>query len=115
MEERDYLHVCDAASATLAALQQRSAGAYDIGTGVGTRTRDLVSLIARLARDDRRGVIGTHASEEPTARRLVASTDRARRAFGFSARRALADGLSEEIGWMRSQLAPAGPLLAATA
>jgi hypothetical protein len=42
-------------------------------------------------------------------RRLVCDTSAAHAALGFAARRSLDEGLSEEIGWFRSQDPVAGP------
>ena len=115
-EERDYLHVCDAAAATIAAVDREADGAYDIGTGMATRTLDLARTIGELAGAKARPVSRAPVEGESRPPRLVAATRRAQEELGFAARRHLVDGLKEEIGWIRSQPAPkVGVALAATA
>ena len=115
-EERDYLHVCDAAAATIAAVERKADGAYDIGTGMATRTLDLARTIGELAGAKARPVSRAPVEGESRPPRLVAATRRAQEELGFAARRHLVDGLKEEIGWIRSQPTPkVGVALAATA
>ena len=115
-EERDYVHVCDVAEATLAALQREGGGVYEIGTGVGVRTLDLARLVAELAGAKSPVVSPAHRADEPRPKRLVAATEGALTALGFAARRALVDGLREEIGWVRTKPpCPSRLVLAATA
>ena len=46
--ERDYLHVADAVTAVLAALDRPAAGSYNIGTGVATSVTELVTRLSTL-------------------------------------------------------------------
>ncbi|TMC69079.1 MAG: NAD-dependent epimerase/dehydratase family protein [Chloroflexi bacterium] len=101
-DEHDYVHVCDVAEATLQALRRHAAGTYNIGTGVGTRTLDLCNLVLRLAGAATSPVFRmTDRSEKPV--RVVCSTERASADLGFVARRQLSEGITEEIGWFRSE------------
>lgn len=114
-EERDYLHVCDAAEAMIAALKVRAQGVYEIGTGIATRTLDVARLIAQIAGGPGRP-LARRAGDEGRPMRLVADPARARENLGFIARRPLIDGLKEEIGWIRAELPTVEPVaLAATA
>jgi len=113
-DEHDYVHVCDVVEATLQALRMRADGTYNIGTGVGTSTVDLCRLVLRLAGSD----LAPAFRPADVARgpiRTVCATERAAKELGFSARRDLHDGISEEIGWFRSEadMAPYGALATA--
>jgi nucleoside-diphosphate-sugar epimerase len=115
-EERDYLHVCDAADATFAALERRLGGIYDVGTGIATSTLDLAHLVAQLTGGRSRPLSRGTEQGEPRPRRVIASTARAWDDLRFAARRTLACGVKEEIGWIRSQTpAQSSTCLAATA
>jgi UDP-glucose 4-epimerase len=46
--ERDYLYVGDAVTAILAALDRKTTGSYNIGTGVATSVNELVAQLAAL-------------------------------------------------------------------
>ncbi|MFO0453461.1 MAG: NAD-dependent epimerase/dehydratase family protein [Pseudomonadota bacterium] len=48
---RDYIHVSDVAAGIVAALEHGASGAiYNVGTGVGSSNRDILDLIAPMAR-----------------------------------------------------------------
>jgi UDP-glucose 4-epimerase len=105
LDERDYVHVADVAQATMRALERRADGTFNIGSGRGTRTIDLARLVLQL----------TGAKVDPLFRpsrladhgpvRMFCDTARAREVLGFVAHDELSAGISEEIGWFRSQLA----------
>lgn len=102
LDERDYVHVADVVDATLAALRGRAVGVYNIGTGVGTSTLDLARLVISAAGSSVTPVCaGARACAAPT--RIVCDTHAASSGLGFVARRSLAQGLPEEIGWFRAQ------------
>ena len=46
--ERDYLHVADAVTAILGALDRAVTGSYNIGTGVATSVTELVAMLSAL-------------------------------------------------------------------
>ena len=110
-DEHDYVHVCDVTDATLQALRRRASGTYNIGTGIGTRTLDLCDLVLRLAGAETCPVFHrTDIAAEPLG--VVCATERASADLGFVARRQLPEGITEEIGWFRSEAEamPAGAL-----
>jgi UDP-glucose 4-epimerase len=116
LDEHDYIHVADAAGATLAALRHRAEGVYNIGTGVGTTTLDLARLVSEHAHTKAIPVCRTWKRPDHDRARIVCDTELAAAQLGFAARRVLVDGITEEIGWLKAQLAGTpGPVLAASA
>jgi len=116
LDEHDYIHVADAAEATLAALRHRAEGVYNIGTGIGTTTLDLARLVSEHAYPKAIPVCRTWKRPDPGRTRIVCDTELAAAQLGFSARRVLVDGITEEIGWLKAQLAGTpSPVLAASA
>jgi UDP-glucose 4-epimerase len=116
LDEYDYVHVADVAEATLAALQHKADGTYNIGTGIGTTTLELAKLVIALTGATATPVLCPTRSSDHVRTRLFCDTERARATLGFAARHSLADGIREEAGWFKSQLAGAPrALLAATA
>jgi UDP-glucose 4-epimerase len=112
----DYVHVSDVAEATLSALRRKAAGLYNIGTGVGTMTLDLANLVLRLTGATVAPALVPIDRSAAAPVRIVCSTDLASSELGFTARRSLTQGLTEEIGWLRSQAdGCATPALAASA
>jgi len=102
-DEHDYVHVADVVDATMEALRRRAAGVFNVGTGIGTTTFDLAKLVLKLA--DTSTPILSAPGQPGAGRRLqiVCDTEAARTALGFVARRSLPEGISEEIGWFRSE------------
>jgi len=116
LDEHDYVHVADVVDATMSTLRRRTAGVFNIGSGIGTSTLDLARLVGRLAGAEAEPI--SRRVNRPSAGpvRVVCATELARRDLGFSASRSLADGITEEIGWFRSALDFAGrTMLAASA
>jgi UDP-glucose 4-epimerase len=115
LDEHDYIHVTDVAEGTLAALRHRADGIYNVGTGIGTTTVDLARLVARLANTRASPVCRTWSRPDRDRTRVVCDTVNAATHLAFTPRRALVDGITEEIGWLRAQLGrtPETPLAAA--
>jgi UDP-glucose 4-epimerase len=105
LDERDYIHVTDAVEATLAALRHRAEGTYNVGTGTGTATIDLARLVCKLSNANVSPVCRTWKRAGGGRSRVACDTELALSQLGFSARRALVDGMTEEIGWLRAQFA----------
>lgn len=116
LDEQDYVNIADVVVATLAALQHRAAGVYNVGTGIGTTTLDLARLISDLADTKAPPVCRTWRRPENADVRIVCDTALASADLGFLARRPLVDGIREEIGWLKAQRSGTpDPLLAASA
>ena len=83
---RDYIHVCDLASAHVAALgflvEGGPGGAFNVGTGKGISVREIVRAVERVAESEVPvRVVGRRPGDVAT---LVADSSRARRRLGFS-------------------------------
>ena len=103
LDEHDYIHVTDVVDATMLALRRRASGVFNIGSGIGTSTLDLARTVVRLAGSDVEPVFLRRIEPRTAPVRVVCSTDLARNTFNFTASRSLADGITEEIGWFRSE------------
>ena len=95
---REFLHARDAAEGiVLAAERYDRSDPVNLGAGFEIRIRDLVPLVARLARFD--GEIAWDASRPDGQPRRMLDTARALREFGWKARVPFEDGLRETIEW----------------
>jgi len=104
LDEHDYVHVGDVVDGTLAALRHRADGVYNIGTGIGTTTLGLAQLVTSLADPRATPVCRTWMRPDLTRIRIVCDTELAGMHLGFTARRVLVDGITEEIGWLKAQM-----------
>ncbi len=90
---RDYVHVLDVAQAHLTVLDalgsQPGHVAYNIGTGVGTSVREMITSISLAAGSILEPVVRPRRDGDAAA--VVAVVDRVRDATGFSARYGVAD------------------------
>lgn len=101
-QERDLLHVDDAAAALLALCAVGGpTGVVDIGGGVGTPLATAASLIADLA-GARDAGLAAHADRADDPPRLIADA-RALRATGWTPRVTLRDGLARTFAWWRER------------
>ncbi|HEY6261864.1 MAG TPA: NAD-dependent epimerase/dehydratase, partial [Nitrospiraceae bacterium] len=104
-QQRDFMHVQDAAHAFVALLESDVQGDMSIGTGAGVPVRDVVTHVAQSMHGldlIELGSLPTPAHEPPY---LVADVTRQRVEVGFTPRWGLADGLADTIAWWRSELA----------
>jgi UDP-glucose 4-epimerase len=113
LDEQDYIHVADVAEATLAALRHRAEGVYNIGTGIGTTTLDVARLISEHGHAKATPVCRTWVRSDHARTRIVCDTELAGTHLGFTARRVLVDGITEEIGWLKAQIASAPEVMLA--
>jgi UDP-glucose 4-epimerase len=97
-QTRDFVYVGDVVDALLAA-QGRSGGPYNIGTGVETSVRTLLSACAEVAGSD------DEPRLEPArlgdVQRSVLDSGLAKRELGWQARVDLASGLTKTFAWMQ--------------
>lgn len=103
LDEHDYIHVADAVDATMLALRRRVSGVFNIGSGIGTSTLDLARTVSRLTGTNAEPIFCRRSKAQTTPIRVVCATDLAKETLNFAARRSLTDGITEEIGWLRSE------------
>lgn len=89
---RDFLWIDDAASALGAMAGSRSAGAYNVGTSVGTSVRGLAEAALALAGESDRPVLADALASQPS--HLVVDIAATRDTFGWQPATTLADGLA---------------------
>jgi nucleoside-diphosphate-sugar epimerase len=104
-QERDFLHVEDAAAAVVALLLGEVTGPVNVGSGEAVPVRAVVEAVAAAAgRPDlvRLGARPTPPCEPPL---LVADVGRLRREVGWSPRIELWRGLADAVSWWRGRRA----------
>lgn len=99
---REFLYVADAAEGILLAAEHYE-GSEPVNLGVGREIsiQDLVLLIAEMT--GFRGRIRFDPSKPDGQPRRCLDSSRAQRAFGFSAKTSLEEGLRKTIDWYRTQ------------
>jgi UDP-glucose 4-epimerase len=96
---RDYVYVEDVAAANLAALERGDDGAFNIGTGVPVKTREILEGIARLAGREPRF---TPAGPRPgDLRASCLDNRRALEVLGWRPTHDLAAGLAKTVAWFQ--------------
>ena len=97
---RDFVYVDDCVEAWLRALASREAsGAFNVGTGVGTSIRSLISLMLELLGAPDHPVVELDGRTPGDQFALSASTSRARQALGWESRTDLRSGLEAMLRW----------------
>jgi nucleoside-diphosphate-sugar epimerase len=102
-QQRDFIHVHDAAAALVALVESDAAGAFNVGSGTATAVGEVVRRIGDLLGAlhlVRLGARPTPAGEPPL---LVADLSHIRSRLGWSPTRDLGTGLAETIAWWRSR------------
>ena len=102
-DEHDFVHIADAVGATMSALTRRADGVYNVGTGIGTTMIELASLVVWLTGCSA-APVKRAADGASTRGSLVLDTSRAHSDLAFEPRHVLAEGLKEEIGWLKATL-----------
>jgi UDP-glucose-4-epimerase GalE len=96
--ERDYIHVCDLASAHLLTLdrlaQGEAVGAVNLGTGRGSTVREVLDVAERVLGRPVPHVVGPRRAGDPSS--LVADPGRAERLLGWRAARSDLETLIED-------------------
>lgn len=99
-QTRDFVYVDDVVEANLRALDSRTAGTYNIGTGVETSINDLYALIAWCTGTKRTAVHTPAKAGEQ--HRSVLDCSRAQRVLGWSPHMAIEEGLKRTLDAMRA-------------
>jgi UDP-glucose 4-epimerase len=98
-DRRDQIHARDAARAIACALAAGATGAYNVSDGIPHSILELARTAMQVA-----GMAGEperRPAEKPPLDFHMA-IDRARRALGFTPAVKLADGMAEQLAWVRS-------------
>jgi nucleoside-diphosphate-sugar epimerase len=100
---RDFIHVQDVAGAFVALLDSEVTGACNIGSGVGVKVSDLVTLVARLmGGEDSLHLAAASPDRAGESAFIVADTRRLRDELGWRPRLSLENGLNGTVEWWRS-------------
>ncbi|MFS8627759.1 MAG: NAD-dependent epimerase/dehydratase family protein [Limnochordales bacterium] len=95
---RDYIYVADVVAANLLAVEKRLEGAFNVGTGVGTSTRELLRLIEAAA--GRKAVVEEAPPRPGDLERSVVDPSRLRGA-GWKPSVSLAEGIALTVATFR--------------
>lgn len=99
---RDFLYVKDFAECiVLAAEKLEGDEPVNLGSGVETRIRNLVSLIMKLT--DYRGKVVYDTTKPNSQPRRSVDISKARKLLGFTPNYSLEEGLKETISWYKSR------------
>jgi UDP-glucose 4-epimerase len=101
-QSRDMLHVGDAATANLAALERGEGGIFHVSTGVAVSVNDLFRKLAILT--DYKMAPNHGPRRTGDVYRIALSNTRARRDLGWEPRVSLEEGLSLTVDYFREQV-----------
>ena len=104
-QSRDMLHVGDAATANLAALERGDGEIFHISTGVPVSVNDLFRKLALLT--DYKLTPNTGPRRKGDVYRIALDNSRARRGLGWEPRVSLEEGLSLTVDYFREQVSQA--------
>ena len=104
-QSRDMLHVGDAATANLAALDRGDGEIFHISTGVPVSVNDLFRKLAILT--DYKLAPNTGPRRKGDVYRIALDNSRARRDLGWEPRVSLEEGLSLTVDYFREQVSQA--------
>jgi len=106
---RDYVHVCDIASALVAACERvheiDGSRVFNVGTGIGTSVRAMVAAVAKAAGQDLPTIDGPRREGDPGL--SVAGVQRIADELGWTATYDLPAMVQSAVQWSRREPAPA--------
>jgi nucleoside-diphosphate-sugar epimerase len=98
LQERDWTYVDDVVAGTIAALDGRPGGVYNIGGGTPVRLVDAIAMLETLL--GRSLEVQRHPRARGDAARTAADGTRAQRELGFSPQWTLQEGLAAQLDWV---------------
>lgn len=108
--QRDYCYVEDIVEANLSALYKGSGEAFNIGTGMMTRTLELYKIILGLLREKGYAVSPEFdlplrgAARPGDLKKSCLDIRKAQKSLGFRPKNALRDGIAKTLSWQLSRL-----------
>lgn len=102
---RDYVYVDDVAEGFIALTASDFNGVVNLGSGEGVSLREFAQRIATEVGRPEALDFGALPTPSYEPRRVVADVTRARIELGWSAHRALGDGIRDTVRWWRDQTA----------
>jgi len=102
-QERDFLHVADAAEALVRLLDGEVTGTVNIASGECVPVRRVADILAELSGRPDLVAIGARPTPPGEPPRLAADVTRLRQEVGFSPRHSLTEGLRATLNWWRGQ------------
>ncbi len=102
-QERDYLHVADAAEALAALLDGDAEGVINIASGKSVAVRDVARLLGERAGRPDLLAFGRRPLAPGEPPRLVADVGRLNRDLGFFPKYRLEAGLAQTLDWWRNE------------
>ncbi len=100
-QERDYMHVADAAEALASLVDSEVTGTVNVASGRCVPVRRIVETLGRLAGRPDLLAIGALPAPADEPARLAADVSRLTRELGFAPRYGLEEGLAETLAWWR--------------
>ena len=97
---RDYMHVSDLARLCVTALESDSCGVYNAGSGQGHSINEIITLIRDAI--DQQLQVNYRESRAFDVKEVVLDISRAKAAFGWQPKVSLADGISDQLQWLRT-------------
>lgn len=102
-QERDYLHVADAAEALAALVDGHFQGVINVGSGKAAAIRDIARLLGERAGRPDLLAFGMRPLAQGEPSRLVADIGRLSRDLAFAPKYRLEAGLAQTLEWWRSE------------
>jgi nucleoside-diphosphate-sugar epimerase len=103
-QARDFLYVKDVADAFVALLESNVSGPVNIASGEAITLKEVILKIADLLNGNDLVQLGSLPTPVDEPKLLVADVKRLSEEVGWSQRWGFAEGLSETIGWWKSNL-----------
>ncbi len=97
---RDYMHVGDLARLCVAALESNSCGVFNAGSGEGYSINEIIDLIRGTT--DGQLQVNYREGRAFDVKEIVLDISRAKAEFSWLPERSLADGIADQLGWLKS-------------